>query len=218
MSKSKKGSKENPLGSDEPKGIIENRRQFEITQATIKDDFCNYSFEIIAGVGIGDTHNVKGKAGIIKDTMRTAFSKFNVHLAVIDDAFKNSGIEIEDIDMQHNHDLTLCYNVTGFTIKGGKDNESIVLSGNKYVSSAGGRMELESPKITIDNLGGYKWYNELATAAENAREEVALYKEGNYVPVKEDIEEPDPKQSKINFNVDAVIVNGDFSDFENAKV
>lgn len=88
-------------------------KPFEITSAQIADDFCNYSFEILSGVGVGDTHNVKGK-GIIDGDLQVAFSKFNAHLAFVDDVFSHSGIEVEDIDLMHNHDLTLLFNVTGF--------------------------------------------------------------------------------------------------------
>ena len=64
---------------------------FKITKASITDDFCNYSFEITDGIGIGDTHSVKGK-GIIHDDLRAAFNQLNVHLGVIDDAFENEGL------------------------------------------------------------------------------------------------------------------------------
>ena len=163
---------------------------FIITEAAIKDDFCTYKFEITSGIGLGDSHKVDG-SGIIDDDMRTAFSKFNVHLAAIDDVFKHSGIEIDDIDKFHTEELTGLYHVTGFQIKGGKDNECIVLTGNKYVSTAGGRIELKSPKIPLDNLSSYKWYNELKAAADEARNEVRLYKEGKYtaVEIEEDVAE-----------------------------
>jgi len=39
-------------------------KAFEIMAASIKDDFCNYTYEIKQGVGAGDTHQVKGK-GIV---------------------------------------------------------------------------------------------------------------------------------------------------------
>lgn len=158
-------------------------KPFEITSAQIADDFCNYSFEILAGVGLGDTHNVKGK-GIIDPDLQEAFSKFNAHLAFVDDVFGHSGIEVADIDMFHTHDLTLLFNVTGFQIKGGEGNESIVLIGTKYVNSVTSRIELKSPKIPLDGLSSYKWHNELKGAADIAREEVALYKGGKCTAVE----------------------------------
>lgn len=170
---------------------------YKIKEASIKDEVCNYAYEITRGIGIGDTHSVKG-SGIIDRALAEALSKFNVHLAVIDDAFKLSEIEVDDIDKFHNDDLALLYTVTGFKIKGSSDSESIVLIGHKYLST-GGRMELESPKVSIDNFSSYKWYNELKAAADHVRREVSLYKEGKCtIP---EVEEDGGKleQTKITF-------------------
>lgn len=166
-----------------------------IKSAQINDDFCNYSYEIQSGVGVGDVHAVKGK-GIIDEDMRIAFFPLNAHLACIDDVFKHSKIEVDNIDNFHNDPLTGLYNVTGFKIKGGNDNESVVLVGNKFVNSAGGRIELETPQIPLDNLSSYQWYNELKTALDNARNEVELYKDGKCTPV-DNKEKVDPNQMTI---------------------
>lgn len=182
--------------------LEEQQRPYTIATAQIKDGFCSYSYNIIRGIGTGDTHTVKG-SGIVKDDMRTAFNKLNVHLAFMDDIFKHAGIEVDDIDTLHNHELTLLYNVTGFKIKGDEDNESIVLMGTKYVSGGGGRIEMETPKVALDNLSSYVWYNELKAAAADARLEVALYKEGKYdSPEVEEEEEKKQKrkQTKITFD------------------
>lgn len=171
------------------------KRSFEIRDAVINDDFCNYTYKIIEGIGVGFAHSVKG-VGIIKDSLRKAFSKLNIHLAVIDDAFKYSGIEIEDIDKHHGDELTQNFYVTGFKIKGGEEDQSVILIGTKYVSTASGRMEIDSPKIALDKLSSYKWYNELKTAIEKCRNEVARYHEGNYDEVEPE-EKEDPNQLKI---------------------
>ena len=207
-------------------------KEFVIKSANIKDDFCNYTYEVASGVGIGDKHKVDGQ-GIIKRELREAFAVLNVHLAVVDDIFKHSGVEIEDIDTMHGHELTTLYSVTGFRIKGGAENESIILIGNKFVSSSAGRIELESPQILIESTSSYKWYNELKAAADQAREEVEKYKKGNYIPVEEDEDIPNPKkakQTKMNFMPPAdgeastetvdndAPPSGDDSDFENGKV
>lgn len=220
MSKGKKGSKDNPVTITAAKlkamaEGLELKRPFDITAALIKDGFCNYSYEIIEGVGLGDSHAVKG-SGLIEDDMRNAFAVFNVHLAVIDDVFKHSDIEFDDVNKMHAEELTGLYHVTGFKIKGSKDNESIILVGNKYVSQAGGRLELETPKIPLDSLSSYKWYNELKTAADKARLEVALYKEGKYTAV-EIIEEEDLTQTSITFEHHKE-GEDDMSDFEKASV
>lgn len=189
-------------------------RSINILEAQIKDDFCLYTYEVVKGKDTGFTHKVKG-TGIIDDDMRKAFSRLNVHLAVIDDVYKHSDIQIGDIDSMHNDELALLYYVSGFKIKGGEDNASIVLLGNKYLS-AGSRMEMEAPKIAIDSLSSYKWYNELKTASDKCVEEVSLYHYGKYTPVEKDEDEDDPQQGKMQF---AVAGNGEMGDdFETGKI
>lgn len=150
---------------------------FDITSAVLKDDLCDYSFLIKNGVGKGDLHKVTG-TGIVDQDLKDAFENLNVHLAAIDDVFKHSGIDIDNIDKFHNHALTGDYQVTGFKIKSLGENEAIILIGHKHVSVSGERMDLQTPRIPLDNLSSYQWYNELKEAADQARKEVELYKGG----------------------------------------
>jgi hypothetical protein len=172
----------------------------EITSAQIKDDFCNYSFDIIKGVGAGQNHSVKGKGLIVDQDMHTAFAKLNVHLAYIDDVFHNNKIEVGDIDTMHGHELTDRYLVTGFIVKGGEENLSVVLQGSKSVDSVMDRIELTSPKISIESTSHYKWYNELQTAIEECREEVLLYNAGKYTQVEKADDKESAGQEKIDFD------------------
>ncbi|HRO18536.1 MAG TPA: hypothetical protein PLU07_10115 [Ferruginibacter sp.] len=199
MAKGKLGSKSNPLTVAMTEQMAEGfkPRGFKITEASIKDDFCNYKYEVTEKIGMGDKHDVKGQ-GIVKDSLKDAFAKLHVHLAHIDDAFKNSGTDVEDIDRMHGHDLTFLYCVTGFKVKGSDDDMAVILSGSKHVS-VGGRIHIETPKVVLDNLSGYKWYNELKDAVTNCQEEVAMYREGNYIPVEESSDTADPAQSKMDF-------------------
>lgn len=198
---------ENPLEAGELAAAISdiidiNKRLYKITAAKLSDGYCNYDFEITDGIGVGDKLSGQGNH-VVKDDMRDAFAKFNVHLAVADDIFKHAGIEIENIDLMHNHEFAYLYTVTGFKMGGSDESESIVLMGNKYVSG-GGRISLVTPKIMIDNLAWYKWWNELKAAADLCREEVALYKEGKYIIEEEEAEKmPNPKQGKISFGIQA---------------
>lgn len=199
------------------------KKEYIIKEAHLKDDFCNYTYEIIKGTGRGDTHKVSG-SGLIEDDLRHAFGKFNVHLATIDDVFKHAGVEITDIDELHADDLTDLYRVTGFKIVGSSGTESLILFGSKFVSSAGGRIELKSPKIPLDNLSSYTWYNELKAAADVARREVELYKEGKCViPDEEEDDKPNPKQLTIGDAIaaQALAPAGDVDDdldFDEANV
>lgn len=166
---------------------------FSITGAQIKDDYCNYGFRINSGVGAGDSHKVDG-SGIIHDDMREAFAALNVHLALIDDGFGD--LEITDPAELTGNDVTTRYHVTGFQFKGHKDAETIVLIGNKYVHSTRGRIELKTPPVSLEDLSGYKFHEKLKEAAQHARNEVALYKEGKYTPSM-DVQHEDDNQLEI---------------------
>lgn len=217
----KKGTKDNPATLQDIAVALKDQKEYIIKEASIHDDFCHYSYDIINGIGEGRTIKSTNKSNIIGDSLRKAFSKLIVHLACIDDVFKNNGIEIDDIDQFHNHELTGLYHVTGFKVKGGQDNESVILIGSKYVSTSGGRIEIESPKIPLDNLSSYKWYNELKTAFTKAREQVELYHEGEYTMVEvPEVEEKKPSATQLTIGdvIEEETHSGDDSDFENAKV
>lgn len=112
------------------------QRDYIITGATIKDGKCDYSYRVTEGNGVGDTHNVKG-VGIHDDDLGKAFGKLNAHMALIDDAFKNSNEEVGKITGKiHNHILTALYGVGGFNIKG-DENESVILTATKQISCSG---------------------------------------------------------------------------------
>lgn len=183
--------------TDKDLGLDEIVKPIIIKEASIKDSFCNYTYEVNTGVGLGDKHKVNGENQVVDD-MIAAFNKFNVHLACIDDIFKHSKTEITDIDTMHNHELTYLYHVTGFKMKGSVESESIILTGNKYVT-AGSRIEFETPRIALDNLSSYKWYNELKAAADNARYEVEEYMNGKYIIAEVEETKPKMKQTKMTF-------------------
>lgn len=171
------------------------QKPFVITSAVIKDGFCSYEFEIKTGINVGDINKVKG-SGIIDGDLEYAFGKLNVHLAALDDIFKHSDTEVVNIDKMHTNPLTMEYEVTGFKIKGGDDNESIILVGHKRISCSGERMALETPKIPLDKLSSYEYWKDLKKASELCREEVELYKGGKCTPV-----EPEEKKDKNQLSI-----------------
>lgn len=159
------------------------QRDYVITGAELKDGVCNYSYRIKEGTGIGDIHNVKG-VGIHEEDLSKAFGKLNAHMAAIDDAFG----DIPSIKKMHNDEATAKYQVGGINIKG-DENESVILKATKQISCSGERLEIKTPKIPIDNLSSYKWWQDLRDITELVREEVALYKEGkctNPEPVEDE--------------------------------
>lgn len=180
---------------DEGTKVLNLSNSVRITEAHIKDEFCHYSYEILSGIGRGDTHKVKG-TGIIDRSMGIAFSALNPHLACIDDIFKHAGVKVKNIDSMKGDEYTQLYEVTGFKIKGAAENESVILVGTKHVTEGGGRMELNgTPQIPLSGSSSYTWYNELRDAVELARNEVDEYRNGKCTAPQE--EEQDPKQMKL---------------------
>lgn len=222
MAKAKHGSKENPLTKEDMERIqrrtdamkIVHDKNYEIEKADLKDLFCNYKFILISGPGSGASHSVTDSTNVSYPMLRTAYEKLHVHFAAICGHFDDAGIEIKDIDKMHDHDITGLVMVTGFEISGPEDGRKVKLTGTRYVSSSSGRVETKTHKVPIDNLGGYKWYNELKQAIEDVKLEVALYKEGFYVPIEDDSEE-DPGQEKMEFDKESVIKD---EIFEGGKV
>lgn len=188
------------------------QKDIEIQQATMRDDLCNYTFKVLQGIGKKDVHNVKG-ANIVKPELQEAFQRMNVHLAVIDDVFKNNHIEIDNIDNLHNHALTALYHVNGFKIKGSKENEAIILMGVKFVGAGNGRIEFETPPQYLGKLSGYNWYNELKECADTVREEVEKYKNGNYTEIEEEV-----VVDEQQLTIAAMMDDDKSSEFVNAEI
>jgi hypothetical protein len=187
MTKAKRGTKENPIrlnGED----LLKDERELVIKSCVLKDDKPVYSFEKLKNPGKGDTENVKGAALVVPD-MHKAFKKLNVHLACIDDAFKNADIQFESISKMHSEDLTQLYSVYGFKIKGKKDDEKVSLIGKKYLS-VGGYGEIETPEVLMAEFSAYKWWNELKTAIDKCRHELELYRDGKCEVVEEIVDDP----------------------------
>lgn len=207
-----------------PVELQEIPKAIEILDAVIKDDFCHYTYKYLTGVEKGNKQK-SNSIYVITDDMKKAFARFNVHLAAIDDLFKNAKIEVDDIDKFHDHEFTYLMTTTGFKIIGDEDNQGIILIGHKFVSG-GGRIGIETYKIMLDSLSSYMWRNELKDVADKARLEVELYKAGKYVPPEEeddDVEEDEKpkkkKQTKMTFEqpqeaVDEEAKGGDFTDKE----
>lgn len=171
-------------------------KTFEVISTKIQDDFCEYSYEIIDGVGSGDVHKVKGdKSKIIDEDMKISFSRLDVHLAFIDDVFKNASIEVKNIKGFHNHEFTGLFTVNAFKLIGEEDSKQVVLSGFKTVN-VGGIMNIESPKIYLNGMGGYPFATELKAALDAVIVEVEEYKNGKYTKLHED-EKPGKNQLSI---------------------
>lgn len=181
------------------------KKPYIIIGAKMRDSFCDYTFEVQTGTGIGDKHSVKG-AGIATDDLVNAFQSLHKHAACIDDIFQHKGIEVSNIDKMENNESTALYHVDEFKIHGSEENESISFKGSKALH-VGGRASFETPRIALDSLSAYKWYNELKEASDNLRNEVELYREGKVV-VSEDDFTTDANQLSL-------VTDEDFSNAKN---
>lgn len=180
-----------------------------ITAVSLKDDFCDYSYEITNLVGIGNIHNVKGK-GIIDEDLRTAFNRLNVHLGVIDGKF---GIVEQVEDLRNDEDVAL-YNVTGIKMRGSSEDESVILTGTKFCPNISGRIDLTTAKIALKDFSAYKPWMELQEDIELIRKEAELYHGGKCTSTEVKVE--DPNQKEFHFPGENG-GGGDFS-FDEAKV
>ncbi len=206
MARPKKGTKDNPVSSKEMQAVLSGEalvegRSYLIKGATLKDGYCDYVYEVTKGGSRGEKHRVEGP-GLYEDDLRFSFGKLSVHMAAIDDVFKHSGIEIDDINNYHASEQAHLFSVSGFKVSGAEGDESVVLIGAKYVSCSGGRIEIKTPKIPIDNMSSYPWYLQLREAINVALEEVALYKEGKYV-IEDDEDEPNAMQMTIDQQIES---------------
>ena len=167
-----------------------------ITAAALKDGYCNYTYLVQQGIGVGNVHNVKGKGLATKDLFE-AMSKINVHMACVDGAFKHAGIEIRDTSSMHGHEITTDYTVTGIKMRGSEDAPAVILHGNKRAIGVSGEMELKTPKIELDGLSSYHHAASLSWAVDTVLKEVILYHEGKYTSVIDATSELE--EGSINF-------------------
>lgn len=173
----------------------------QIKAASLKGDFCYYTYEFEvqykSGLTSSDKINRQGSL-IIHDDMRKCFNRLNAHLAVIceeipsEDISGIEGLSPYDDEIHRKggieHKVSHFY-VSSFSISGIGENESVVLSGSKRLST-GDYVELKSPKTAWD--GNYIFINELRVAIDDLKNEVELYMNGK--------SQPQLVQSKMDFD------------------
>lgn len=165
-------------------------KPIQITSATIKDGMCNYGYEILSGPGKGDKIPTRKGSAVVHDDMSEAFRLLNVHLAIIDDAFKYISKKSLTLDQLQDHEIAEGFGVTGIKISGSDENEGIILIGYKDVTT--GIISLESPKISATS--GYAFYDELKEAIDKVIMEVEDYMNGKAAAKEEMPELPFPTE------------------------
>lgn len=172
-----------------------------ITSADIKEELCNYGYEINTGPGKGDKVTRKGSSFIHHD-MDVVFAKLNKHLAHIDDAFTHMKKKPQTVPELEDHEAIISnFTVTGFKISGTDENEGYILKGDKYVNQ--GSIGLETPKISKSS--GYHFFDDLQEVIEECRSEVEQYMNGKQAPKLE--------QAELEFPA----AGGNESDFDNPE-
>lgn len=149
------------------------RQQAKIFKASLKDDLCNYDYEITQGPCSGDKLNRKGSSSV-HDDLINALNKLRPHLAILDDYFEDPGT-LQECDQEASEK----FYVSGFKVSGTEDSEGFHIYGTKHVSH--GVINLESPKISLSS--GYQYFFELQDAIKSCQDEVLQYMNGKAAPV-----------------------------------
>lgn len=182
---------------------IENNKDVEIKGASLKDELCNYSYELLTGKTRGDELGRKG-VHLIHEDLNNAFQELDIFMMHLDDYFKNDATvnnQTHLATLEESEDLNR-YHVTGFKISGFDENKSVILSGWKAVQK--GIIKFAAPKIKLES--DYLYIEELNQRLFKVIEEVELYMDGKSAPQYE--------QSEIKFESFAE----EDAAFENAKI
>lgn len=152
-------------------------KSIEIRSASLRDQLCNYSYELLTGKTKGDAISRKG-VHIIHDDLIEKVKELDVFLAHIDGAFReaNNQTPIQELEAE---DILALYEVTGFKLTGVEENKSIILVGHKEVPQ--GTISFETPKIKISG-STYLYIYELSDRLYEVIEEVEAYMEGKTAP------------------------------------
>lgn len=159
--------------ADALNGVQEENKPFQITSASIKDEVCEYGYEVLQGPQQGSKiPKCKGSLNVHED-MIVAFQRLDIHLAESEDAFEYVFPPTSGLDELIEHELAEKFSVGGFRISGSDENLSYTLIGHKVCKV--GYMALESEKLQKNN---YRFFEELKEAMENAVNEVEQYMAG----------------------------------------
>jgi hypothetical protein len=155
-------------------------RPLEVKSAHLKDMYCNYSYELLTGVGKGDVLTRKGSS-IVHDDMRLAFKRLQVHLAIIDDTIP----EYKEASLKAimKNDNVLKFAVSGMEITGSDTNRGVIIHGDKWCNAGSGHISIKTPKIKFD--GGYVFLDDLQDAIIHIQSEVEEYMNGKVDPNNE---------------------------------
>lgn len=157
------------------------QKDVEIKSAALKDALLNYSYELLTGKTKGDHIGRKG-THIVHEDLEIAFSKFDVFLAHLDDAYTGNDNATE-LSFLEGETETENYSVSAFKISGVEENRSLILCGVKQVTN--GTISFDSPKVKLN--GNYLYLTQLTECLDNAIKEVEYYMNGKSAPQPEQV-------------------------------
>ena len=158
------------------------QKPYEITSASVKEQKCNYGYEIKTGPTAGDKIPTRKGEAIIHEDMQNAFNALKVHLAIADDAFKHVFKELPELKILQSHEITQGFTVYGFKVSGNDEDEGYMLVGEKWVTL--GIMGVDTPKISSGS--NYKYWDDLKESIAIVRGEVEEYMNGKHEIDEED--------------------------------
>lgn len=154
----------------------DSEKECEIKGASLKDNLCNYSYELLQGKTKGDTLKRSG-VHIVHDDMIQNFRTLDVFMAHIDGTYKDANNQTPLSELEADEVLSKYY-VSGFTITGVEENKSVILTGTKDVTY--GSISFQTPKIKLE--GQYLYIEELTWRLRAVIREVELYMDGKCAP------------------------------------
>lgn len=175
------------------------KKAIEVRSASLKDIFCNYSYDHTISPNITNRMKCEKSEVPVHTDLVSAFKKLNPHLATICEEVDWTTISdidsIEDYDDQQHEGNSLehkisAYGVSAFRLEGENEKEGVVLIGTRILST-GELLKLETPKKLWES--DYAFINELRLAIYDVISEVEQYMGGKRAPDQQQslFEEPE---------------------------
>jgi hypothetical protein len=168
-------------------------KQIEIRTGMLKDDmFCHYGYDHTVAANTTDSVTRKSQVPV-HDDLKASFRDMNVHLAIVCEEIHPDEISdidnlpelLPDVEREEQDPLALNlsrFTVSAFKIVGNGENEGVVLTGQKQLST-GDYVKLETPIVKWHR--DYAFVNELRVAIFNAVEEIEQYMNGKQAPQRQ---------------------------------
>jgi hypothetical protein len=159
-------------------------KELEIISASIKDELCNYGYELLTGRNSGDKIPTRKGAHFIHEDLQEAFKNMDVFLAHIDGVFNSwANNQTHISELEEKEDLEN-YHVSSIKITGQEENKAVIIGGTKH--TVHGDISFQTPKIKYN--GSYLYIEELEVRLTTLISEVEQYMDGKRAPEYEQLD------------------------------